>query len=265
MDDSNMMRAITFLIVFSMLFSFMYAYSSAIFAADDPPETDDFVCQHFSPEEIASMTFWENSSAGGGYIHNVTNTTTWGTYVYEPVLTINEPACDGTRFDFYHPSEDQRVRVYPIRGNTDFEDNDLNMVNAAEGFLVYQQWGWWDREYEWISFDRIILNMKTTDQGPKANIHIDLRGGMNIYFIFPIGTTVNNARAILNLGYGFKIALAQSFIDEAESANNVWNALTGLLTFSIETGVWILDYLISVPVYAAIAFIVFYIIKELIP
>jgi len=107
--------------------------------------------------------------------------------------------------------------------------------------------------------------MKTTDQGPKANIHIDLRGGMNIYFIFPIGTTVNNARAILNLGYGFKIALAQSFIDEAESANNVWNALTGLLTFSIETGVWILDYLISVPVYAAIAFIVFYIIKELIP
>jgi len=263
-DDGNVMKAIVFLIVFSALFSFMYAYSSAAFKSGDTPNSDDYIKRHFSPEEMASMTFWTNNSAHTGYIHSVTKSTNWGTYVNEPLFT-GEPACDGTRFDFYHPTADQRVRVYPISGNTDFETDDINMVNADEGFLCYQQWGWWDKEWEWISFERVLLNLKTTDEGVKANVHIDLKGGMNIYFLFPVGTTSENAKAIMESGFGFEIAMAQSFIDETESASNAWNALTGLLTFSIDTGFWILDYLISVPIYACIAFIAFYIIKELIP
>jgi len=263
-DDSSVMKAIVILIAFSALFSFMYAYSSAAFGDANDPQEDDFLSRHFSPEEMASMTFWTNDSAHTGYIHSITHTTTWGTYVNEPLFN-GEPACDGTRLDFYHPTDDLRVRIYPISGNDDFEDGDINMVNSDEGFLCFQQWGWWDKEWEWISFDRVILNLKTTDQGIKSDVHIDLKGGMNVYFIFPLGTTSENVMAILNSGYGFQIALAQSFIDETESASNAWNALSGLLTFSIDTGYWIVDYLISVPIYASIAFIAFYIIKELIP
>jgi hypothetical protein len=263
-DDASVMKAIVFIVVFSAVFSFLYAYSSAAFMSSIDPQEDDYLVRNFSPEEIATMTFWENDSVGSGYIHSMTESTNWGTYVIEPLFK-GEPSCDGSRYDFYHPTDGQHVRFYPISGNTDYEDDDVNMVNDYEGFLVYQQWGWWDKEWEWISFERVVMNLQKTDEGVKSNIHVDLKGGMNVYFIFPLGSTVDTVRVSLDVGYGFQVAIAQSIIDETNSASNAWNALTGLLTFNIDTGFWILDYLISVPIYASIAFIAFYIIKELIP
>lgn len=260
-EDSAMMKAVVFLIVFSALFSFMYAYSSAAFADHDDPSEDDFIRKHFSPEEMASMTFWQNSM--GGYSYNVTVDTDWGTYVNEPLFN-SEPACDGARFDF--TSDGQTVKIYPINNNdAPWDGSDINMMQAEEGFLCFQQWGWWSKEWTPITFEQVLLNLKTTDQGVKANVHIDLKGGMNIYFLFPVGTNATTAEILLDEGYGFQIAAGQSFYDATESSSNAWNALTGLLTFSIDTGFWILDYLISIPIYACIAFIAFYIIKELIP
>lgn len=264
-DDASVMKAIVFIVVFSAVFSFLYAYSSSAFMSSIDPQEDDFLVRNFSPEEIATMTFWENDSAGTGYIHSVTETTTWGTYVNKVPYFGGEPMCDGTRFDYYHPTDDQHVRFYPIKSGLGEGKSPSNMAPQSEGFLVYQHWGWWDEEYEWITFERVVMNLQTTDEGVKSNVHIDLKGGMNVYFIFPLGSTVDTVRASLDVGYGFQVAIAQSIIDETNSASNAWNALTGLLTFSIDTGYWILNYLISLPIYASIAFIAFYIIKELIP
>lgn len=268
-DDGNVMRAVTFLIVFSFIFSFMFAYSSSAFSGGPTPNEDDFIKRNFSPEELGTMTIWENDADGtgndtiGGYAHNVTDTTTWGSEVIVP-LWNGEPECDGTRFDFYNPDNEQHVRVYPI-GDDDTWSGNKDIATITNCFVVYEQWGWWDKEWELISFGLIIQNLKTTDEGVKSGVHVDLKGGMDIYFLFPVGTTAASALAILTVGYGFHIVVAQSYIDELESGNNVWNSLTGLLTFSIDTGFWILDYIISLPIYAAIAFIAFYIIKELIP
>ena len=264
-DDGNVMKAIVFLIVFGALFSFMYAYSSAAFQSGNEPTEDDFIRRHFSPEELGTMTFWENDSVGTGYVYNVTETITWGTYVNKVPYFGGEPMCDGTRFDYYHPTDDQHVRLYPIKSGPGYGKSPSNMAPQSNGFLVYQHWGWWDDEHEWISFEQLVLNLRSTNEGVKSDIHIDLKGGMNVYFLFPAGTTADDARVLLDMGYGFQIVLGQSSMDEAESKNSAWNALTGLLTFSIDTGSWILDYLISVPIYASIAFIAFYIIKELIP
>lgn len=263
-DDASVMKAIVFIVAFSAVFSFMYAYAGAAFGPSSDPQEDDFLARNFSPEELATMTFWENAEGSGSYFHSITGATTWGTYVKETFGTSENP-CDGSRYDFYHPSNGQRVKFYPISGNTDFEKDDINLVDAAEGFLVYQSWGWWDQEWEWISFERVMMNFKITNENSVSNVHIDLKGGMNVYFIFSVGTTSYGAKTALDEGEGFQISIAQSIIDETNSASNAWNALSGLLTFSIDTGFWILDYLISIPIYASIAFIAFYIIKELIP
>jgi hypothetical protein len=251
-EGIGLMRAIVFVVSFSALFAFIFIYASPIFNSGSGPTDNDFINQNFNIEEIGSITFWDCDD------YNLTGSTEWNTWVYATDITTTNPAHDGSRFDYTDGSN--TVRVYPMGPDTD------NDVSVANSFFIYQ--GWWsayvihNAEWETITFTAILQNLEYGDNNINAEFHIDLKGGFNVWFIFPTGS---HPSALLDAGSGFAVVVGQSVLDATESTQNIWSALSNLITFNIDTGYDILNYLIGLPIWITIAYIAFALVKELIP
>lgn len=257
-EDDAILRSIVFVVAFSALFSFIFAYTSPMFMASEPPDENSWISANFDPEQIASTTFWTND---GNSSYNITSAFEWNTYLTRSSIFNTESGMthDGDEIEF--SSDRQTVRVYPVHdvAPPPVGENNLAVENS---FIVYQQWGWWDREWETITFDAVMMNMESNAKNQQSTVHIDLKSGMDVWFIFPLNS---DPMALMTLGYGFTIVVGQSLLDAIEGSQNVWNAISGLLTFSIDTGYSILNYLISLPIYLTIAYITLTVVAKLIP
>lgn len=246
-DDSSLMKSIVFVVAFAALFGFLFSYSSNIFTGADPPEQSDFISTNFDIADIGTTTFWTQDN--GSEFIEVTESTqyntlvTWGTWNGFIIA-------DGDDLDFHQAPE--TVHIFPMTYD----------AIHADSFLVFQEWGLWDKDGEYITFQTILGNIVETEKNLQASIHLDLQAGITIWFIFPIDS---DPETLLYDHSGFTIALGQSLIDATNSANNMWAVITGLLTFNIDTGIPLVNYLISIPIWISIAFIVYSILSRLIP
>lgn len=259
-DDAAILKSIVFIVAFSALFSFVFAYAAPMFDASSPPDTNSWISANFDPADIAETTFWET---GGEASFNMTDDFDWNSYVEKPgVFNYGERSHDGDQIEF-DSADGQTVHVFPIAtADTGFVGTIENNMAISDSFLIYQEWGWWDHEWESITFDNIINALTPHGQNKQAKIHIDLKSGMDVWFLFPVGA---DAEAALEAGTGFTIVVGQSMLDAAEGSQNIWNTLSGLLTFNIDTGYSILNYLISLPIWITIAYVTVVVVSKLIP
>jgi hypothetical protein len=261
-DDEGLLKTVVFIGTFAIMFTLLFAYASPLFSASSPPSSNSWITSNFEADDVATTNFWEND---GNTSFNMTSDFEWDNYVTEPPMTNTRSglATDGDEIEF--TSDGQTVHVYPV-SEIDVNAGLIIPVgnNIADGnsFLIYQQWGWWDHEWETITFDTIVNNIETSSKNVQSKIHIDLKGGMDVWFVFSVGA---NARALLELGYGFTIVIGQSLLDAAEASQNIWNVITGLLTFNIDTGNDILNVMVCLPITISVAYITLIIVSKLIP
>lgn len=258
-DDISLMKAMIFVVAFSALFAFIFAYTSPVFSAGDPPESNSWLSRNFDPSQIADTTFWECDGFTG---YNVTSDFDWNTYVEKPgVINFGERAHDGDSFEF--TSAGNAVQIFPMAtvDNGILGDIQRNM-GVSDSFLFYQEWGWWDHEWDSITFLQIVTSINTYGDNQQAKLTIDLKEGMTVWFLFPAGSDV---MSLLESGSGFTVSLGQSTLQAVEGSQNIWNALTGIITFNIDTGIPVLNYLISLPIWICIAYITFSVVTRIIP
>ena len=258
-ETPEIMTPLVFLATFVVVFALVFGYTSSMFTGDDADDSDPYISREFDPEDIAENTFWYNSydTQSGYYV----NTTDWNTYWSPGGWFGTEPVHDeGAEYEFDSDSTespDQTVHVYPLGEQVGDEHDEWDNT-----IMFYQSWGWWDLEYEFVTFDKIIENAVIKSKNVQSKVSIDLKGTMTVWFMFPLGSDIGT---VLNSHTGFTIVLGQSLIDAVESTQNIWNTMTALLTFHLDTGSSMVNTLIAIPIWIMIAYITFAIVTRLIP
>ena len=261
-DESSILKSMVFVVAFSAIFGLLFAYSSPIFGAPDPPDPSDFITRNFDPETIGTTTFFYDPGNDNFQGVNITELVDWNSYVTYPIIN-GAPSSDG---DYWELTDGvDTIRIYPVGPDADGpKGQDMAL---ADSFLIYEQWGLWSRDYESISFNAIISAAQQTESGYEARFTVDLDEKVTLWFIFNTEIFDDDLTVadFLEMGWGYQIVIGQSLLDAAEGSQNIWGAISGIMTFNIKTGIAVLDFLISLPIWVTITYITLTVVSKLIP
>ena len=215
---------------------------------------------------MSNMFFWADA---GNYEYDSTNIQLGGKTYSMIEATYGEGGFYNVTWDdvqdFWHKDDSDNQYFY----NEDSDDvlqmamlRNTTYTDYYDVILIFERWGWWTTEISYVSYDNVERN-----QAPGSNYSIcsfDSHG--NVYDLVVL--TEGNASTFLDDVAANEFAIGISY-DPFDPDNMAKTSLFGLLgqilTAQLPNVHSAIQYLMLIPLWAGISFMVFTLISRMIP
>lgn len=267
-ESGAMMKVVVFCAAFIAILSLLLSGVSGIFGDDTSDDLSGVRDKRFNLGEFASFNWWTNHADPG----NLTAVSEYMVGTYWEAPSAGDVAISGESLAVKGPGElapTTDCRGARWDGAEGFQgDNGIHLYALNDGsWIAYREEGWFDRYWQVITMGDILSAVEHQDGlGYIARIQLDV--GVKATMVFHFSSTgylYDPADLLRNFG-PYQVGVGQTSLDKMELTTDAWSVAAQLLTFNLQsTGVWWVDYLFSVVVWAMIGYTALMIISKFIP
>lgn len=209
-----------------------------------------------------SINYWQPTSGYRPNSSKIMDQSEWYFWLY-PLW--NPATRDINKIGEWWPQGEDETRdtnlyLYIIENNTFYEGASSNSEHRKyqNYFLFYRHVGWWDQYWKAISYDLIL------EKAQKNSSLISFKLDRN-YTLMIKTDTYNFTEDFLN--YNYAIYIGKQYTDQVADMQHMdfFSVIGELLTASIPNTHPIVSLMIAIPIWIAIAFIIFTLIERLVP
>jgi hypothetical protein len=147
--------------------------------------------------------------------------------VFISFFPVHQKVYNGHPITFSLPG-DADINVFMLLLPTPYVDMILHKIVVPYGFVLYQEWGWWDSRYCTISPKQIFDGYDNGTQTVTVNCKLKLDYKLTIHF--DNGTNWKNDYK-MGKNYSFNIYVDK--FDESQAQTSAWNMMTGIMSFNV--------------------------------
>jgi hypothetical protein len=269
----NLLRPLVFMVSFLAFFVIMVAMAGPLLTPGSTHTyTDSPYGTEFDAGFLSTNNIWD-IGGGGGYNHTM-SADDYHSWWRMGGTIINYYFTDFNEFqDFSNPDPpNQYFRTFTVLNNNNgggllgsasLEED----YNSVPNYTVVQyNYGWWDNTYRLFSFETVWANWDSTRH--EAIVQVSLpKLTFDLHFVpHNQGSNLDALKNDMNNGYNWTMYVSRGVLQEAQdNTGDVWGMMAKLLTFNIVTGNAFLSSIIAIPIWVAVAYVIYRLVVMIIP
>lgn len=271
MAAENRLRSVVFVVSFVAFYTIFLSLAAPLMSSGTQEIGDvpsDYAA-YYGDDVVRSNNFWVVS--GGTELTADASDEREATRLAFPGLNAFITT-DGTWITYhrYEGSVDDSDKIRLLLADSDTFGRGQGLPGDPEesrhGIFVAQWWGWWDKKLGFVEYSSVAQNWN--DRMAYSEAPTSYNGGtvsLFIRFHDDVDTSSYASRYAALQDQRFYIDVGTSIYNFEASMNSGAGAVFALLTLSMPDIPGVVQLLINIPFYACITYIIFMIVRSLIP